>query len=431
MPLNKQCIISAGPPPDSGQQSLRILLCMTSLAPERGGIPAVNRNIVRALQGETSDGRPIELHALLFNDDTPHLDPVYLQNAECFRAEACASRRWKFLRRYLSVCRRWQPELVIVDHLHLAAIPWLCRPLTGKDYVLFCHGVEFDEPLSALRVKAFRGACRRLCNSRFTAHRLQVRFPGVQAEPCELGLDDLSLVGDTNARIAFLPDAFGTPRQLTQHTILIVSRLAGGERYKGHDELIRAMPALREALPTAQLVIAGDGTDRERLTAMARNSTCGDAILFAGFVPGNDLAALFRQARLFAMPSRAEGFGLVYLEAMSFGKPCIASRVDGGAEVVADGVTGILVDPDDRNELRNALERLLRDDALVERMSRAGFQRLSAHYEFEHFRARLRSRLAELLPLDGHAAPCAQLPADVLSQGAAQALASRHAGPRV
>ena len=85
---------------------------------------------------------------------------------------------------------------------------------------------------------------------------------------------------------------------------------------------------------------------------------------------------------------------------MRFAKPCIASCLDGGAEVVADGVTGILVDPGDGNELGNALERLLRDDKLAEKMGLAGFQRLTDHYQFEHFRARLRRRLAELLPLD-------------------------------
>ncbi|HEV3115569.1 MAG TPA: glycosyltransferase family 4 protein [Gemmataceae bacterium] len=371
---------------------------------------------MRALQGSASDGRRIELHALLYNDEQPRLDPAYLEDPECFHAEGCGSHKWRFFRRYMSLCRRWQPELVIVDHIHLAVIPWLCRPLAGRNYALFCHGVEFDEPLSGLRLKAFRGACRRLCNSQFTTSRLQAKFPEQLLQPCELGLDDLSLAGATNVEVDSLPDALGTARQLGEHAILIVSRLASSERYKGHDQLIRAMPALRKAVPTAQLIIAGDGDDRERLTELARQSTCGDAILFAGFAPPGKLAALFRQARLFAMPSRGEGFGLVYLEAMRFAKPCIASCLDGGAEVVADGVTGILVDPDDRNELGNALERLLCDDKLAEKMGQAGLQRFTDHYQFEHFRARLRRRLGELLPLDESAAATAQPDDSLISQ---------------
>jgi phosphatidylinositol alpha-1,6-mannosyltransferase len=270
--------------------------------------------------------------------------------------------------------------------------------LCPQRYVLFCHAVEFDSCLSLFRRAAFRGACLRLGNSRFTARRLQAMFPQVPMRSCELGLDDLSLPLVEEAPVRSLPDAYGDPRPLGNHLVLIVGRLAAGERYKGHDQLIQIMAPLRRQVPTAQLVIAGDGDDRERLAALARAGGNGHAILFSGFAAAPVLAALFRQARLFAMPSRGEGFGLVYLEAMRFRKPCIASRADAGSEVVADGVSGLLVDPDNLAELRAAVERLLRDDALVEQMGQAGFQRLSAHYQFAHFRSRLRSRLAEVLP---------------------------------
>jgi glycosyltransferase involved in cell wall biosynthesis len=98
------------------------------------------------------------------------------------------------------------------------------------------------------------------------------------------------------------------------------------------------------------------------------------------------------------MPSRGEGFGLVYLEAMRFDKPCIASRVDGGSEVVDNGVTGLHVDPDNLDQMLSALVRLLRDDELAARLGRAGREKLDQVYRFEHFRLRLQERLATAVP---------------------------------
>jgi glycosyltransferase involved in cell wall biosynthesis len=97
------------------------------------------------------------------------------------------------------------------------------------------------------------------------------------------------------------------------------------------------------------------------------------------------------------MPSRGEGFGLVYLEAMRFGKPCIASTVDGGSEVVVDGHTGLLVPPDDLPAVRDAAVRLLSDDAFAERLGEAGRQRLESRYRFQHFQDRLLERLEMVL----------------------------------
>src|SRR5262249_34823734 len=128
------------------------------------------------------------------------------------------------------------------------------------------------------------------------------------------------------------------------------------------DQLIAIMPSIVDRTPDAQLVVVGTGDDLERLKSLARESGAGKAVLFTGFASPELLACLYSRCRLFAMPSRGEGFGLVYLEAMRFAKPCIASTVDAGREVVADGETGLLVDPDNLEELRGAVERLLRDD---------------------------------------------------------------------
>src|SRR4030095_17156021 len=97
-------------------------------------------------------------------------------------------------------------------------------------------------------------------------------------------------------------------------------------RYKCHEARVGAGPAVRGAVTDAQLVVAGDGDDRARLERMVADRGLGDAITFLGRVDDELLAELYRRAAFFVMPSPREGFGLVHLEAMRAGKPCIAAH---------------------------------------------------------------------------------------------------------
>jgi phosphatidylinositol alpha-1,6-mannosyltransferase len=93
---------------------------------------------------------------------------------------------------------------------------------------------------------------------------------------------------------------------------------------------------------------------------------------------------------VFALPSRGEGFGLVYLEAMAHGLPCVGSIHDAAAEIVVDGETGLLVDSSDPRALRSGLARLLADADLRHRFGAAGRRRLRAEFSYSGFRTRVR-----------------------------------------
>ena len=98
------------------------------------------------------------------------------------------------------------------------------------------------------------------------------------------------------------------------------------------------------------------------------------------------------------MPSRQEGFGLVYLEAMNFGKPCLGCRDDGAEDVIVHEETGLLVnDPKDAKELAAALRRLLSDFEEAREMGRRGFERLHQRFTAAHFQQRLREQFAKIL----------------------------------
>jgi phosphatidyl-myo-inositol dimannoside synthase len=169
------------------------------------------------------------------------------------------------------------------------------------------------------------------------------------------------------------------------------------ERYKGHDQLIRAWPLVRRLVPDAQLIITGTGDDVPRFQAAAAETGCGEAILFAGRVSDATLDMLYARAALFAMPGRGEGFGLVYLEAMCHGLPCIAGTEDAAQEVVEQGKTGFLVNPDNIPELAETLIQLLVNPSLRKEMGEAGLRRAKTCFPFDQFKARFASAMAPLL----------------------------------
>ena len=158
---------------------------------------------------------------------------------------------------------------------------------------------------------------------------------------------------------------------------------------KGQSMLIDLWPRVIEAVPGAQLWVVGGGEGQQGLAKRAWAVGVADSVHFTGQVSDAELDRCYRSCDVFAMPSRGEGFGLVFAEAMARGLPCVASRVDAGAEVVEDGRTGLLVDPDDRDEVLAALLRLLHDDGLRRRLGEAGLARARSEFSVQEFRRRL------------------------------------------
>ena len=170
---------------------------------------------------------------------------------------------------------------------------------------------------------------------------------------------------------------------------LIVGRMNSRERYKGHDALIDLWPLVRSSVPDARLIIAGDGDDTARLRQKA-----GQGIVFLGRVDESRLAALYRDATFFVMPSTDEGFGLVYLEAMRASTPCIAAR-GAAEEIITDGLDGVIVDAADREMVLAAMVRLFADPAARARMAAAAAVRVDGEFGAAALATRVR-RVLEL-----------------------------------
>jgi phosphatidylinositol alpha-1,6-mannosyltransferase len=235
------------------------------------------------------------------------------------------------------------------------------------------HGFEAWEHMRADYINALRRADLVFVNSAFTLRRHQeLHGPLSAARVCWLGTED----DDPPIRLADFSD---TP------TAVVVSRLDAREGQKGHAELIACWPAVISAVPNARLVIAGGGSGLEGIRMLARSSRAAANIDVLGFVPKSELARLLQRAHVFTMPSRQEGFGLVYIEAMRYGLPVIASTHDAGQEINIDGKTGFNVDLTRPDELPERLIALLENSDRAAEMGRTSFCRWQEHFNYSSF----------------------------------------------
>ena len=253
---------------------------------------------------------------------------------------------------------RDRPDVVLA--MHTMAAP---GALVGSraPVVLMCHGGE----LRSARIRrvarwAIPRAYRVVANSRFT-----------RSEAVALGADPMKVIvlpvgaPDPVEVPASAKDALRASLDGEGPIILSVSRL---EDHKGHDRLIRSLPA------DARLVLVGQGTAQGSLADLAR--TLGRRVIFAGSVGDAELPVYYAAADAFALLSRAtlgpgggvEGGGIALLEACAYGLPIVAGATGGIPETVVDGETGLLVDPDDGSAVTRALDRVLHDAALRARI---------------------------------------------------------------
>jgi phosphatidylinositol alpha-1,6-mannosyltransferase len=163
--------------------------------------------------------------------------------------------------------------------------------------------------------------------------------------------------------------------------------------------LIEAMPAVRRACPGTRLLLGGTGPEREGLVACAGALGLAEAVLFPGRIADGEMAAHYGLADVFCLPSLAsekdvEGFGIVYLEAGACEVPVVGGRSGGVPDAVADGETGLLIDPRSREELERALIALLSDRGRRQAMGRRARERILREFTWDACAGRMLARMA-------------------------------------
>jgi phosphatidylinositol alpha-1,6-mannosyltransferase len=359
---------------------MNVLLISPELFLHDGGIARIMRLYLKALCENA--GSHDRVDSVVLNDQNgtePRL--TRYANDRLGEQVGCERRKLAFIRQTLRLARR--ADLLVCAHLHHLPIAWLAQRFNSRlKYCVVAHGIEVWRPYSSIERRALLGAHRIFCVSEYTRRQL-LRFCPALA-PNRL----VVLPNTLDPQFTPRPDERLSAQPFALPRILTVGRLSATDSYKGYDTLIEAMPAIRRDYPAARLRIVGQGDDQPRLAALAARLGMTGSVDFLGSLNDEALRLEYATCDLFALPSRREGFGLVYLEAMIHGKPCVGARAGGAPEVINDTV-GRLVEYGNIPDLAAAVAELVRSprDSEVVR-------RHAAAFAFPAFARRLAAALA-------------------------------------
>jgi glycosyltransferase involved in cell wall biosynthesis len=246
-------------------------------------------------------------------------------------------------------------------HAH-AALPcghaaMLLSAELGIPYVVSVHGLDV---FSDVQVSGWAGKwCRRISQRVYRSSR---RVICISEHVRENVLEGMGKSCRTSVVYNGIDPGLFSPGAESFSESPVILSVGNLISIKGHELLIRAAASLASDFPELRWEIIGDGPERSRLQALARQLGIAAHVFFLGRQTRQQVAAAMKRCTLFALPSRYEGLGCVYLEAMSVGKPVVGCRGQGIAEIIQHGSNGFLVGPDNEKELTLAIALLLRDE---------------------------------------------------------------------
>lgn len=316
--------------------------------------------------------------------------------------------RWA--RRSMALNRATPFRFAWCDNIRPSAYP--ARALSqfsGVPYGVIVHGSDLFDIRANFRRSRFKrmvtrqllgGAATIVANSRWTRSLLaevlgELGLPDVvaRARVVSLGTDPLRFRPDVDTA------AFRRAHNLPNGRWLVtVARL---EAFKGVDTVIRALRLLTAEFPDVRYAVVGDGSFRAGAEALAVAEGVADRVHFLSRLPDDALPSAYAMTTIYAgltreTPREVEGFGISLLEAQASGRPVVAGRAGGIVDAVADGETGLLVDPTDVAAVAAAFRSLLADPARAEAMGRAGRSAIERHYNWDRVVSDMRGIAAQL-----------------------------------
>jgi phosphatidylinositol alpha-1,6-mannosyltransferase len=294
--------------------------------------------------------------------------------------------------------------LMHCGHVNAAFAARRLKRRYGTKYLVWTYALEvMDEWLRPLILPALRAADLIITISEFTqTFLLSIGIPSSQIVRIRPGADpEYFRPGLSYGEIANRLRISGRP------TLLTVSRIVKANRYKGHDVVIRSLPAVARAIPNIAYLIVGQGDDLEYLKTLARDCGVSNLVVFAGPVANAELPLLYNACDAFIMCSRqernhrgilAEGFGLALLEASACAKPVIAGRSGGIPDAVMDGTTGVLVNPTDPESVSRTLIEIFRNPEMGRTLGENGRKWVKAEMNWDRAAREFAGTLQKLQP---------------------------------
>jgi phosphatidylinositol alpha-1,6-mannosyltransferase len=250
-------------------------------------------------------------------------------------------------------------DVVILSHINLALLGIIIKIFKPKCRLwLIAHGIEVWRPLSFFKkivVKRFSDQI--ICVSNFTKKQMVERHQ-VKVNKCVV----LNNVVDPFIKC---PEDFDKPEYLlnrykltTQHQVVFtLTRLASSEQYKGYDHVIKAIRTLMDKFPKIKYILGGpyDHLEEKRIRELIRQCGVEEHVIMTGFLNEKELSDYFLLADLFVLPSKKEGFGIVFIEALACGLPVVCGDADGSVDAIRNGELGTAINVNDQAQLETTI----------------------------------------------------------------------------
>ena len=330
--------------------------------------------------GNWAQDSGVSVSALVLNDASEP-DARYVNGSFSHYAGASKS-KITFVENFLRQVITNKYDWVVVGHVSLSPLALVAKLFNPKTKIaVVTYGIEAWGPLGNTHRKVLRQAEVILAISDYTKDEL-TKHNDIPAE--KIKIFPCTLDPHWNS----VPQAKGL--ECAPPVILSVNRMNKEDRYKGTDNVIRSLPIVLQKVGPVEYRVVGQGDDVPRLKALATALGVSHYVNFMGGITDEELREQYRRCSLFIMPSRKEGFGIVFLEAMAYGKPVVGGAHGGTPSVVRDGETGLLVDNSDIDGIAGAIIRLLNDDEMRNSFGQAGYQRLINEFTFKKFEQNFR-----------------------------------------
>jgi phosphatidylinositol alpha-1,6-mannosyltransferase len=306
---------------------------------------------------------------------------------------------------------RQSPAIIHAGDLYpQGVIAMALKQLYGLPYVVYCHGEEITQSdrfryQPRVRGRIYKNADGVVAASEFARQNLlRIGIPEERIRKITPGVDVQKYSSGCSKEE--LSRSYGLDGKIV---LLTVARLVPR---KGHRLVLEALGGICRQNPNVHYAIVGTGPEASRLRQVVQEKNLGDKVTFFGHVSDAQLADFYNLCDVMVMPNRqegngdVEGFGMVFLEANAAGKPVIGGKTGGAAEAIAEGITGLLVDPDDPQDLARALCQLVSDRELRERLGRAGSTRARLEFDWATRAGALERINQEILLRSGGPAAC-------------------------
>lgn len=364
------------------------LLLFTEVS-DRGGLQLYAKHFINALLSSVNGAQVTVL--LLNNTMPPEVKPGYSVKFICCGPVDFRWRKLKFISYALWQILSQRPDLIICNHIAISQMCVVIKALFKIEYDVVINGVEILSGINGfLRNEGLKRSRRIISLSEYLGTKANEQIKGIGSKVVVVHppIDERSFY--PMARSAELSAKYALDGS---NVLLTAARV---DSRKGFEVVIRALRKVLDKFANTKYLIVGQGDYTPELEALAKRLGVEEQVIFVGFVPHEQLVNYYNLCDVFIMPSKKEGFGMVFLEALACGRPVIAGNQEGPVEALQNGKLGILVDPNNEEEIEHAIIKVLRGEVDKRLLNGEYLRRKTLEvYGLDKFRERVKELIEE------------------------------------